>query len=131
MGSRTAYIEKGSPWKKGYIESFNAKLRDELIDRAIFYTLREAQILIDGWRRHYNGVRPHSSAGYRPPAPETVIWRLASVGGRSTGQPLALSHARTNNQTGSAIGALKARRHSGTATLKPLKRDSPKMQTST
>ncbi len=73
-GSRTAYIEKASPWENGYIESFNAKLRDELIDREIFYSLDEAKILIESWRRHYNTVRPHSSLGYRPPAPEAVLW---------------------------------------------------------
>jgi putative transposase len=74
VGAKTAYIERASPWENGYIESFNAKLRDELIDREIFYTLKEAEILIETWRRHYNAVRPHSSLGYRPPAPEVIIW---------------------------------------------------------
>ena len=73
-GSSTAYIEKASPWENGYIESFNSKLRDELIDREIFYSLREATILIEAWRRHYNAIRPHSALGYRPPAPETLLW---------------------------------------------------------
>jgi transposase InsO family protein len=68
---RTLFIEPGSPWENGYSESFNGKLRDELLDREIFYTLREAQVLIEGWRQHYNTVRPHSALGYRPPAPET------------------------------------------------------------
>jgi putative transposase len=67
---RTLFIEPGSPWENGYSESFNGKLRDELLDREIFYTLREAQVLIEWWRKHYNGIRPHSALGYRPPAPE-------------------------------------------------------------
>ena len=70
---KTLYIEPGSPWENGYCESFNSKLRDELLAREIFYDLREAQILIEGWRRHYNTQRPHSSLGYRPPAPETIL----------------------------------------------------------
>ena len=73
VGARTAFIEPGSPWENGYIESFNARLRDELLNGEIFYTLKEAQVLIESWRRHYNAARPHSSLGYRPPAPETII----------------------------------------------------------
>ncbi len=61
------------PWENGYNESFNGKLRDELLNGEIFYTLKEAQVLIERWRQHYNTIRPHSSLGYRPPAPETVI----------------------------------------------------------
>ena len=57
----------------GYIESFSARLRDELLNGEIFYTLKEAQVLIESWRRHYNAIRPHSSLGYRPPAPETIV----------------------------------------------------------
>jgi transposase InsO family protein len=72
VGSQTAYIEKASPWENGYVESFNGKLRDELLNGEVFNTLREAQVLIEEWRRHYNRVRPHSSLGYRTPAPETV-----------------------------------------------------------
>ena len=80
VGAKTAYIEPGSPWENGYIESFNARLRDELLNGEIFYTLREAQIIIETWRRHYNAVRPHSSLGYRPPAPEaTQPWSSASA----------------------------------------------------
>ena len=68
---KTLYIEPGgSPWENGYIESFNGKLRDELLDREIFDTLLEAKVLIERWRVEYNTVRPHSSLGYRPPAPE-------------------------------------------------------------
>ena len=74
VGAKTAYIEPGSPWENGYCESFNSKLRDELLKGEIFYTLKEAQIVIESWRRHYNTVRPHSSLGYRPPAPEVVLW---------------------------------------------------------
>ncbi len=69
---QTLFIAPGSPWENGYVESFNGKLRDELLDREIFYTLTEAKILIERWRRQYNTVRPHSALGYRPPAPETV-----------------------------------------------------------
>jgi putative transposase len=73
VGVTTLYIEPGSPWENGYIESFNGKLRDELLDREIFDTLLEAKVLIERWRRHYNTVRPHSSLGYRPPAPEAIV----------------------------------------------------------
>jgi putative transposase len=73
VGAKTAYIERGSPWENGYIESFNARLRDELLDGEIFYTLREAQIVIESWRRHYNTIRPHASLGYKPPAPEVFV----------------------------------------------------------
>jgi transposase InsO family protein len=69
----TLFIEPGSPWENGYIESFNGKLRDELLDREIFYTLDEARVLVEMWRRYYNQVRPHSSLGYRPPVPEAVL----------------------------------------------------------
>ena len=74
VGARTAYIERGSPWENGYVESFNGRLRDELLNGEIFTTLREAQIVIEAWRQHYNRVRPHSSLGYKPPAPEIVAW---------------------------------------------------------
>ena len=73
VGSKTAYIEPGSPWENGYVESFNARLRDELLNGEIFYSLREAEIILESWRRHYNTVRPHASLGYRPPAPEVLI----------------------------------------------------------
>ena len=74
----TLFIEPGSPWENGYVESFNGKLRDELLDREIFFTLAEAKILIERWRREYNTVRPHSALGYRPPAPEAI--RPATLG---------------------------------------------------
>ena len=71
--AKTAYIEPGSPWENGYCESFNARFRDELLNGETFYSLREAQILIEHWRVHYNTVRPHSALGYRPPAPESIV----------------------------------------------------------
>ena len=73
LGVKTLYIEPGSPWENGYVESFNGKMRDELLNREIFTTLEEAKVLIEQWRREYNQVRPHSSLGYRPPAPETIL----------------------------------------------------------
>ena len=73
VGAKTAYIEPGSPWENGYIESFNARFRDELLNGEIFYSLREAQIVIEQWRKHYNTKRPHSALGYRPPAPESIV----------------------------------------------------------
>jgi putative transposase len=73
LGVKTLFIEPGSPWENGYIESFNGKLRDELLNREIFITLEEAKVLIEQWRREYNQVRPHSALGYRPPAPEAIM----------------------------------------------------------
>ena len=77
IGVKTLYIEPGSPWENGYNESFNGKLRDEILNTEIFYTLKEAKVLIERWRHHYNTVRPHSSLGYRPPAPQTILPRPA------------------------------------------------------
>jgi transposase InsO family protein len=71
LGVNTLYIEPGSPWENGYCESFNGKLRDELLNGDIYYSLKEAQVIIEQWRNHYNQIRPHSSLGYRPPAPLT------------------------------------------------------------
>jgi transposase InsO family protein len=78
VGARTAYIAPGSPWENGFVESFNARLRDELLDGEIFYSLREAQVVIESWRRHYNQVRPHASLGYRAPAPEVIVPAFAA-----------------------------------------------------
>ena len=75
VGVKTLYIEPGSPWENGYNESFNGKLRDELLNGEIFYTLKEAKTLIEPWRQHYNTVRPHSALGYKPPAPKAVLPR--------------------------------------------------------
>lgn len=77
VGARTTFIEPGSPWENGYCESFNSKLRDELLNGEIFYSLAEARIVIEGWRQHYNTKRPHSSLGYRPPVPAVVPWPAA------------------------------------------------------
>jgi len=79
VGAKTLYIEPGSPWENGYNESFNGKLRDELLNGEIFYNLQEAKVLIERWRRHYNEVRPHSSLGYKPPAPKTILPRPDSL----------------------------------------------------
>src|SRR4051812_13897118 len=73
VGARTAFIEPGSPWENGYCESFNSKLRDELLNGELFYSLAEAKIVIESWRRHYNTLRPHSSLGYKPPAPAALL----------------------------------------------------------
>lgn len=77
VGARTAFIAPGSPREKGYCESFNFKLRDELLNGEIFYSLAEARIVIEGRRRHYNAKCPHSSLGYRSPAPTAVPWPAA------------------------------------------------------
>jgi len=73
LGVKTLFIDPGSPWENGYIESFNGKFRDELLNREIFTTLEEAKVLIAQWRKEYNQVRPHSALGYRPPAPEAIM----------------------------------------------------------
>jgi transposase InsO family protein len=89
VGVKTLFIEPGSPWENGYVESFNGKLRDELLNGEIFYTVKEAQILIERWRRYYSTIRPHSALGYRPPAPEAI-----SIGGDAAGYaPLRMSSA--------------------------------------
>ena len=73
LGVTTLFIEPGSPWENGYIESFNGKLRDGLLNGEIFTTLLEAKVLIENWRKEYNTIRPHSSLNYKPPAPETIM----------------------------------------------------------
>jgi transposase InsO family protein len=108
LGAKTAYIEKGSPWENGYIESFNGKLRDELLIGEIFYSLREAQVVIEQWQKHYNTIRPHSSLGYRPPAPEVIV--------RPINQPIALrpplnQHCQWFRQRGPATCKLNAVRN--------------------
>lgn len=81
VGVNTLFIEPGSPWENGYIESFNARLRDELLNGEIFYTLDEVRVVTGWWRDHYNKLRPHSALGYRPPAPEAIrpSWPLGSA----------------------------------------------------
>ncbi len=72
IGVRTTFIEPGSPWENGYIESFNGKMRDEFLNRELFHSLKEAQILAETWREEYNHFRPHSSCNYLAPAPESL-----------------------------------------------------------
>jgi transposase InsO family protein len=79
VGAKTAYIAPGSPWENGFVESFNARLRDELLNGEIFYSLAEARVIIEAWRRHFNTVRPHASLGYRAPAPEVFVPALAGA----------------------------------------------------
>jgi len=76
LNVQTLFIEPGCPWENGYVESFNGKLRDELLNREIFYTLDEAQVLIERWRHHYNTRRPHSALGYKVPVPEAIKPRI-------------------------------------------------------
>ena len=94
VGAKTLFIEPGSPWENGYVESLNGKLRDELLDGEIFYTMREAKVLVEQWRRHYNAVRPHSALGYRPPAPEAVEPWIPGFGAT----PLRLSSMATGTR---------------------------------
>jgi transposase InsO family protein len=77
VGAKTAFIEPGSPWENGYCESFNSKLRDELLNGELFYSLAQAKIVIESWRQHYTTLRPHSSLSYRPPAPLAMLWPAA------------------------------------------------------
>jgi putative transposase len=79
IGTSNLYIEPGSPWENGYCESFNGKLRDECLNGEIFYSLREAQVVIEMWRFHYNSKRPHSSLSYRPPAPVAITPKLTPL----------------------------------------------------
>ena len=78
VAAKTAYIAPGSPWENGYVPSFDARLRDELLDGGIFYSLREAQVVIEGWRTHYNTIRPDGSIGYKPPALEVFVPAFAA-----------------------------------------------------
>ena len=87
VGAKCAFIEPGSPWENGYCESFNSKLRDELLNGEVFYSLAEAKIVIESWRQHYNTVRPHSALGYKPPAPAVVLWPAAPTGPASPATP--------------------------------------------
>lgn len=80
VGARTAFIEPGSPWENCCCEGFNSKLRDELLNGEIFYSLAEAKVVIEAWRRYCNTERPHSSLGYKPPAPEADVWPAPTRG---------------------------------------------------
>jgi putative transposase len=73
------FIEPGSPWENGHVESFNGKSRDELLDGELFYMLHEARVIVEGWCQRYNRQRPHSALGYRPPASETGLFALISL----------------------------------------------------
>jgi transposase InsO family protein len=73
VGVKTLFIEPGSPWENGYNESFNGKLRDEVLNREVFSTLKEAKVVIEKWRQEYNTIRPHSSLNGLPPAPEAIL----------------------------------------------------------
>jgi len=92
LGVGTLFIEPGSPWENGYVESFNGKLRDECLNREVFTTLAEAKVLIEQWRKEYNQIRPHSARGYHPPAPEAI---LPLQLGSATLHPAATSMALT------------------------------------
>ena len=104
VGVKTLFIEPGSPWENGYIESFNGKLRDELLNGEIFYTLLEAKVLIERWREHYNRVRPHSSLGYRPPAPETIVFPGFSLADYAPPIPITGGDSGTNIGSGPTNG---------------------------
>src|SRR5919205_3345087 len=78
VGAKTATIAPGSPWENGYVESFNARLRDELLNGEVFYSLREAQVVVESWRRHHNTARPHASLGFGPPAPAVILPAFAA-----------------------------------------------------
>ena len=95
VGVKTLYIERGKPWENGYNESFNGKLQDELLARELFFTLEEARVLIERWRQSYNQVQPHSSLGYRPPAPVAIVPGRAdpafAVAGLRPDRPFPLS----------------------------------------
>jgi putative transposase len=117
VGVKTAYIERGSPWENGFIESFNARLRDELLDGEIFYSLAEARIVIESWRRHYNTERPHGSLGYKPPAPEVFIPAFAARAGSATPTSAAARASREANHQltfalDQSLGADQSQRHS-------------------
>ena len=87
LGVKPLFITPGSPWENGYIESFNGKMRGELLNGEIFYTLLEAQVLIEDWRKHYNHQRPHSALGYRPPAPEASFKPAVQFPSRAAAEP--------------------------------------------
>ena len=116
VGVKTLFIEPGSPWENGYVESFNGKLRDELLNGEIFYTLKEAQSLVQAWRRKYNQVRPHSSLGYRPPAPKATLLQPATLRSRRLQQPLASTDS-MSYEVASTLGA--GQRASGHLRLEP------------
>jgi len=106
-GAKTLYIEPGSPWENGYCESFNSKLRDEFLNPEIFYSIQELRVLAERWRVHYNTIRPHSSLGYRPPAPEA--WMTSTSQGHGeveTATRFPLLHTPDGGYLNSEVDAL-------------------------
>jgi putative transposase len=102
----TSYIEPGSPWKNGYCESFNSKLRVEFLNGEIFYSIKELRVLAERWRVHYNTIRPHSSLGYRPPAPEAWLTNNMGHGEVETATRFPLLHTPDDGYLKSEIAAL-------------------------
>ena len=105
-GAKTLYIEPGSPWENGYCESFNSKLRDEFLNSESFYSMKELRVLAERWRRHYNTVRPHSSLGYRPPAPEAWMINNTGHGEVETATRFPLLHTPDGGYLNSDVTAL-------------------------
>jgi transposase InsO family protein len=105
-GTKTLYIEPGSPWENGYCESFNSKLRDEFLNGEIFYTMKEIKVLAERWRVHYNTIRPHSSLGYRPPAPAAWIAKSLGCGEAGIATLIPPPHAPDGSCLNSEIAAL-------------------------
>ncbi len=100
------YIEPGSPWENGYCESFNSKLRDEFLNDEIFCSIKELRVLAERWRAHYNTVRPHSSRGYRPPAPETWLTTNMGCGEVESKERFPLLHTPNGGYSNSEEAAL-------------------------
>lgn len=105
-GAKTLYIEPGSPWENGYCESFNSKLRDEFLNGEIFYSIKELRVLAERWRVHYNTIRPHSSLGYRAPAPVTILNELQGHGTVESKLRFPLSHTPDGDGLNQQSGAL-------------------------
>jgi transposase InsO family protein len=105
-GARTAYIEPGSPWENGYCESFNSKLRDEFLNGEIFYSMKEIRVLAERWRVHFNTIRPHSSLGYRPPAPEAWVVKCLGYGEVETATRFPLLHTPDCDEISTKLAAL-------------------------
>ena len=105
-GAKTLYIEPGSPWENGYCESFNSKLRDEFLNGELFYSMKELRVLAERWRRHYNTIRPHSSLGYRPPAPEAWPTNNKGHGEVETATRFPLPHTPDGGYLNSEVTAL-------------------------
>jgi putative transposase len=105
-GTKTAYIEPGSPWENGYCESFNSKLRDEFLNGEIFYSMKEIRVLAEHWRVHYNTIRPHSSLGYRPPAPQAWVASSLGCGEAGIATLIPSPHTPHSNYLTSEVAAL-------------------------